>query len=252
MPWDPERYHLFQSERSAPFEDLLKLLQVRPGLQVIDLGCGTGHLTRRLAGYLPQSQVLGIDSSAEMLEQAKDQETPGLRFEFGRIDEISGQWDLVFSNAAIQWVADHHNLVPRLFSLVNPGGQLLVQLPSNHNHPSHRMIVELAQEDPFRQALGGWTRRSPVLSIENYAEILYNEGAQSLVVFEKIYPHVLADADAIADWNSGTVLVPYMERLPAELRETFMTRYRQRLRDYWPGSPVFYGFRRILFSSLRP
>ncbi len=252
MPWNPERYHLFQSERSAPFEDLLKLVHVRPGLQVIDLGCGTGNLTRRLADYLPQSEVIGIDSSAEMLKQAEALESPGLHFEFGRIDEIRGKWDLVFSNAAIQWVPDHHNLVPRLFALVNPGGQLLVQLPSNHNHPSHRIIVETAQEEPFCQALGGWTRRSPVLSIEDYAEILYQQGGQDLVVFEKIYPHVLADADAIADWNSGTVLVPYMERLPSELQDAFMARYRQRLRERWPGSPVFYGFPRTLFSATHP
>jgi trans-aconitate 2-methyltransferase len=252
MPWDPERYHQFQEERSAPFGDLLGLVHIRPGLKVIDLGCGTGELTRRLAERLPGSQVLGIDASPEMLERARSQERPGLRFESGLIEQVKGQWDLVFSNAAIQWVDDHPALVPRLLSMVRPGGQLVIQMPSNHSHPTHTLILEVASQQPFRQALGGWTRRSPVLTIDAYARLLYDQGGSEIAVFEKIYPHVLADADALADWTSGTALVPYFERLGPELRELFMERYRLRLWGLYPGSPVFYGFRRILLAATRP
>jgi trans-aconitate 2-methyltransferase len=251
MPWDPERYHQFQEERSAPFEDLLGLVHIRPDLQVIDLGCGTGELTRRLADRLPGSQVLGIDASPEMLERARSQERPGLHFDSSLIEQVKGQWDLVFSNAAIQWVDDHPALVPRLLSMVRPGGQLVVQMPSNHSHPTHTLIQEVAGQQPFSEALGGWTRRSPVLTIDTYARILYDHGGREITVFEKIYPHVLADADALADWTSGTALVPYFERLGPELRELFMERYRQRLWELYPGSPVFYGFRRILFAATR-
>lgn len=251
MPWDPDRYHLFQKERSAPFEDLFGLVNVRPRLSVLDLGCGTGELTRHLADRLPDSQVLGIDSSPEMLERAASQARPGLRFEAGRIEEVSGQWDLVFSNAAIQWVDDHVALVPRLLAMLSPGGQLVVQMPSNHSHPTHLYIQETAREEPFYQALGGWLRHSPVLSIETYAELLYQHGGQELVVFEKVYPHILVDADALADWTSGTALVPYFERLSEAQRALFMERYRQKLRARWPYSPVFYGFRRTLFAATR-
>ena len=252
MPWDPERYHQFQEERSAPFEDLINLVHIRPGLQVIDLGCGTGELTSRLADRLPGSQTLGIDASPEMLERARSQERPGLCFELGLIEQVKGQWDLVFSNAAIQWVDDHPALAPRLLSLVRPGGQLVVQMPSNHNHPTHTLILEIAGQQPFREALGGWTRRSPVLTIDAYARLLYDHGGSEITVFEKIYPHVLADADALADWTSGTALVPYFERLGPERRELFMEHYRQRLWELWPAGPVFYGFRRILFAATRP
>jgi trans-aconitate 2-methyltransferase len=251
MPWDPERYHQFEKERTAPFEDLLKLVKVRSGLQVIDLGCGTGELTRRLAEYLPESQVLGVDASAEMLERARPLERPSLRFTAGRIEEISGAWDLVFSNAAIQWIEDHPWLVPRLLSLVKPGGQIAVQLPSNHDHPTHTLILETAAEEPFRSALGGWVRRSPVLKAEEYASLLYRNGAEELDVFEKVYPHVLADAAALADWTSGTALVPYFERLDEGLKEAFLARYRQRLEEAFPEKPVFYPFKRILFSGRR-
>lgn len=252
MPWDPDRYHQFQRERFAPFEDLYALIKVRPGLRVIDLGCGTGELTARLAERLPDSEVLGIDNSPEMLARAKQLEHPRLRFELQAIETVEGSWDLVFSHAAIQWVDDHRWLVPKLFSLVRPAGQLVVQLPSNHGHPTHTLIETIASEEPFRRALGGWSRQWPTLSIEEYAQLLYEQGATEITVFEKVYLHVLADADALADWVSGTALVPYFERLPAELREQFMARYRERLRARWPSAPVLYPFRRILFAASRP
>ena len=90
------------------------------------------------------------------------------------------------------------------------------------------------------------------MPIDAYAELLFSHGAQTLTVFEKVYPHVLPDAGALADWTSGTALVPYFERLSPELRELFMARYRARLRDLWPGSPVFYPFRRTLFAATVP
>ncbi|OGO52770.1 MAG: trans-aconitate methyltransferase [Chloroflexi bacterium RBG_16_68_14] len=252
MPWDPHRYEQFKAERYVPFEDLVKLVRVRPGLQVIDLGCGTGELTRRLADLLPESDVLGIDSSAEMLAQAAQLARPGLHFEQRTIEEVDGAYDLVFSNAAIQWVRDHESLVPRLLGLVRPGGQLVVQLPSNHAHPTQTTIRELAGEPPFREALGGWSWDWPVLVVEAYAALLYVSGAADMTVFEKVYPHVLDDADALADWMSGTALVPYFERLPDGLRAQFVERYRERLRALYPSRPVFFGFRRILFAATRP
>src|SRR6478672_11114365 len=143
MPWDPQQYLKFQAERFLPFEDCLKLVEVKPGLRVIDLGCGSGELTRRLADALPDSDVVGIDSSAEMLEKAARQARPGLRFEQRSIEDVDGEWDLIFSHAALHWVDDHARLVPRLVGLCR---QLVVQLPSNHGHASHRCIRETEAE----------------------------------------------------------------------------------------------------------
>lgn len=249
MPWSPAQYHKFQKDRFAPFEDLFGLIKVRPWMSVVDLGCGTGELTRRLAERLPGSRVLGIDSSDAMLSEARAQAVENLSFEQGSIEQAEGSWDLVFSHAAIHWVDDHRSLIPKLLSLVSPGGQLAVQLPSNHTHPSHFLIEEIAGEEPFRSALGGWSRDSPVLSIGEYAELLYAGGADEITVFEKVYPSLLESSDAVAEWTSGTTLVPYFERLPEGLKEPFMDRYRQELRKYFPGSPVFYTFRRTLFAA---
>ena len=231
MPWDPDRYEQFSRERYAPFEDLIKLVQVREGLRVIDLGCGTGELTRRLADALPESDVVGVDSSPEMLSRAQEQARPGLRFEPGTIESVAGEWDLIFSTAAIQWAEDHPALVPRLFGLLRPGGQLVVQIPSNFSHPTNVFIDETAGEEPFREALAGWLHRWPVLTVDAYAELLYAHGGEELTIFEKVYPHVLDDTDALATWMSGTALVPYFERMPETLHEPFMERYRERLRD---------------------
>jgi trans-aconitate 2-methyltransferase len=252
MPWDPDRYHQFQREREAPFDDLLALIERRPGLQVVDLGCGPGELTRRLADELPESDVVGIDNSEEMLERASHDTRPGLRFELGDIGTVSGRWDLVFSHAAIQWLDDHEALVPRLVSLVRPGGQLAVQVPSNQRHPALAYIRDVAREQPFAAALGGYNRDFPVLTVDRYANLLYESGGTNLTAFEKVYPHVLEDADALVDWSLGTALVPYLERLPSELHESFLNQYREKLRARWPGRPVFYGFRRILFAATVP
>ncbi|MCA9905270.1 MAG: methyltransferase domain-containing protein [Anaerolineae bacterium] len=251
MPWNPDQYHKFQSQRAAPFEDLLRMIVVRPNLRVIDLGCGTGELTARLADALPDSDVLGVDSSAQMLAKAQPHARAGLRFEQADLAAVEGAWDLVFSHAAIQWVDDHAALIPRLWQLVAPGGQMAIQQPANHDHLSHVFARELAAEEPFRTALNGWVRIPPVMPMDRYAQMLFDLGAEDMTVLEKIYPHVLENADAIAEWTSGTLLVPYFERL-GDLRDNFMAAYRARLREAFPGSPVFYPFRRMLFTAHRP
>ena len=249
MPWNPDIYRQFEKERSAPFEDLLTLIERRNGLDVIDLGCGTGELTRRLAEELPDSNVLGIDNSPQMLAKAMPLAGANLHFEQAQLEEVTGRYDLVFSNAAIQWVPDHHALIPKLISLVRPGGQLVVQLPSNHKSVSHTAIIETASEARFHDALNGWTRPSPVLTVGEDAGLLYKHGGRKLTVFEKVYPHVLENADAVREWTKGTALVPYLEKLPAELHSDFLARYTERLRAHWPERPVFFGFNRILFAA---
>jgi trans-aconitate 2-methyltransferase len=252
MPWDPQRYGRFEKERLHPFEDLRGLIRVRPGLRVVDLGCGTGEITSRLAAELPGSEVLGVDSSQQMLARAAWLARPGLRFEQTTIESVDGEWDLVFSNAALHWIDDHPALISRLLGLVRSDGQLVIQIPSNHEHPAHLAILELAGEEPFRTALGGWVRRTPVLSLARYAELLHELGGLEIAALEKVYPHVLPSAAEIAEWTRGSTLVPYFERLPAGLHEPFLDRYRVRLEELYPRAPVFYGFRRILLAATRP
>lgn len=248
MPWDPERYFQFKKERYAPFEDLIRMVKVRPGLRVIDLGCGPGELTARLADSLPDSDVVGIDNSPQMLERAIPLARKGLRFELRAIEDLEGDYDLVFSHAALHWVKDHESTIPRFFSHVRPGGQMIVQMPSNQDHPVMSLIREIASTSPYADAATRKGAESFVLPLQNYAEMLYRSGGKELNIIEKIYPHVMENSDALADWTSGTALVPFMERLPQPLHDPFMAEYRKRLKQLYPGSPVFFGFKRILFS----
>lgn len=256
MPWNPDLYHQFAAQRSAPFVDLTALIDLRPGLRVVDLGCGTGELTRRLADMLPDSDVLGLDNSPEMLERAAEQARPGLRFERLSIEEFitgtSETYDLIFSHAALQWVDDHRWLIPALVQRVAPGGQIAVQMPSNHDHAVHRYARELAAEEPFAAAMAGYVRVSPVLPLDAYGEILFAAGCDAITAYEKLYPHLAENSDAVVDFTAGTLLIPYMERLPDDLRPQFMAAFRERVRGYFPGSPAFYTFKRTLFAARRP
>jgi trans-aconitate 2-methyltransferase len=254
MPWSPDTYNKFKAERYAPFYDLLALIHKKRDLSVIDLGCGIGEITNKLAKTLPGSTVLGVDSSAEMLKDSMQFTEENISFRNQTIEDIvkSGeQWDLVFSNAAIQWVENHQQLVPNIIKLVKRGGQFAIQLPSNHTHYSHLAIKEVAGMEPFKTALKAWTRTVPVLSIEEYSSILFKCDVSAITVFEKIYPHVLKDSDAMVDWVSGTALVPYIERLPKELLESFMSEYKKKVHAKFPEEPVFYPFKRtFIYGTL--
>ena len=252
MSWNPETYNKFKSERFAPFYDLLTLVKVKPSLNVIDLGCGTGELTRKLADYLPGSTVLGIDSSQEMLNDSTAFANENVRFECKSIEKqvtLEEKWDMVFSNAAIQWVEDHKNLLPKLISTIKPGGQLLIQTPSQNHNITNRLLDELGDEQPYRTIYKNWKRVSPVLEIDEYGQILFENGSKSITVYEKIYPLVLPDTNALYNWVSGTALIPYLEKLGTPEKETFVNEYRNRLRKNFHQTPVFYPFKRIIIEA---
>jgi len=252
MSWDPQQYHKFKADRLAPFNDLLALIKIRSGLSVLDLGCGTGELAKALAEKLPDSHVAGVDSSPQMLTEAQEYGSARVAFSLGNVESLEGQWDLLFSHAVLHWVDGHEALFPQLWRHIKGGGQLAVQLPANHRHPSHTCIIAAASEEPFKTALAGWVRHSPVLEIDQYAQILYGCGATDFTVMEKVYPTYLPEAAAIAEWTKGTTLVPYFERMPPELHEPFLQRYRELLGESLPGGPLLFTFRRILFAAVKP
>jgi trans-aconitate 2-methyltransferase len=257
-PWDPARYERFAAERTAPYFDLLGLVRPLPGGRAADLGCGTGALTVELHRRVQAAETLGLDSSAAMLERAAELARGGLRFARGDIAEFGsgetgGPWDLVFSNAALQWVPDHPRLLERLSATLAAGGQLAVQVPGNHDHVSHLVAAELAAEGPFRSATGGYQRVSPVETPERYAELLERLGFVEQHVRLQIYPHHLAGPEQVIEWSRGTLLTDYQRRMPAELFDRFLAAYRERLlRRLDQRRPYFYPFKRILLWACGP
>ncbi len=252
MAWNPELYDQFKKERSAPFFDLLKLVIPKDNLKVIDLGCGTGELTSELPGYLPGSKITGIDSSAEMLEKAKRFETGQLKFYQKSIEEqleANETFDLIISNAAIQWCDHHEKLFPEIISKINKGGQLAVQIPSNHEFIVHQLLKKVAKTEPYKSAYHSWTRQYSVLKIEDYARIMFDHNGSEITVFEKVYSLVMDDAEAVFTWASGTAMIPYLDKLPEDLQQSFKEDYKKELKHIFTKSPVFYPFKRTFISA---
>jgi trans-aconitate 2-methyltransferase len=251
--WDPGQYQRFAAERAAPFHDLLALCRPVPGGRVVDLGCGSGELTARLHRQLEAAETVGLDSSPAMLERAAAVAGDGLRFAEGDIGEFrEGGWDVIFSNAALHWLPDHAGLFERLAVLLNPGGQLAVQMPANHDHPSHLVAADVAGEEPFRTALGGYRRVSPVQAPEWYSELLDRLGLADQHVRLQVYLHHLASRDEVVEWVKGTLLTDYESRMPPPLFEEFLDRYRRRLLPRLEDSrPYRYPFKRLLLWGRR-
>lgn len=255
MTWNPEAYHRHREARNAPVRDLLAMIPELSYQEIVDLGCGTGEPTRTLAERFPGARVLGLDSSAEMLARADARELPNLRFQQGDILDLEGDYDLIFSNAALQWLPDHPALLARLWEHLRPGGMLAVQVPANHDHDSHRLLTGTADE--FAAELAGFTRfgtahgGSPVLTPAAYAERLDELGGVDITSISKVYPVVLPGAEGVLDWTRGTALVPYLSRLGTQDGERFTAAYLGKLRERWPGERVFYAFTRALFSARR-
>lgn len=252
--WDPAQYERFSDERSAPFFDLLALVAPVAGGRAVDLGCGTGELTRVLHERTGAGATVGIDSSEAMLAKSRSHAGDGLSFELRDIaDWVPGDpVDLVFSNAALHWVDDHPELFARLTAALQPGGQLAVQVPANHDHASHLVAERVAAEAPFRDALGGYVRRSPVLPPERYAEMLDRLGYASQHVRLQVYLHLLPEPVAVVDWVKGTLLTDYKRRLPDALYEEFVARYRELLLiELGEERPFRFTFKRVLLWGRR-
>lgn len=249
--WNPAQYHRFAAERRQPFVDLLALVAPVPGGRVADLGCGTGELTAELHRASGAAETVGVDASEAMLAEGRGRAGGGLRFAAGDIaafpdDDTAGPFDVVFSNAALQWVPDHPGLLTRLAGVLNAGGQLAFQVPANFDHPSHAVARELGA------AAGVPDRVVPVMAPEDYAEALDALGFEQQLVRLQVYGHHLASTDDVVEWVRGTLLTSYQAALSAEEFDAFLASYRAELRSrLGDRRPYFYAFKRILVWGRR-
>jgi trans-aconitate 2-methyltransferase len=254
--WDPDQYERFKAERTRPFWDLVALVQPLPGGRIVDLGCGTGELTKELHRHLGASETVGIDTSATMLERAKPFAGDGVRFEQGDIAMWEPEpYDLVFSNAALHWLPDHQRLLTRLTEALPTGGQLAVQVPANTDHPSHIIGRAVARESPFAEALADDPPPDPatrVLAPEAYAELIDELGFGEQHVRLQVYTHHLASSADVVEWSKGTQLTFFRVRLSDDLYDAYVERYRQRLLEViGERRPYLYTFKRILLWGRR-
>jgi trans-aconitate 2-methyltransferase len=251
--WDPEQYERFRGERSRPFFDLLARIPDRSYGSVVDLGCGTGDLTAALADHWPEARVTGVDLSEEMLVPARE------RAEAGRLGFLKGDlagWrpeqpaDLIVSNAAIQWVADHDALLKHLVSFLGAKGVLAVQMPANFDSPSHTLLKKLGAEQRWAKKLGKRMRHDLVQPLEWYVEKAWGLGLE-VDAWETVYQHVLPGKDAVLEWMKGTGLRPVIAALKGAELDAFLAAYSKKLSAVYPETPsgTRFPFRRIFFVA---
>jgi trans-aconitate 2-methyltransferase len=253
--WDPEVYLARADERSRPFHDLLARVGARDPSLVVDLGCGPGTLTRTLLDRWPGARVAGLDSSPEMVARAARHGVPGrLTFAAGDVRTWSpgAPVDVVVANAVLQWVPGYLDLLARLVGALVPGGWLALQLPANHDAPTHRLLAEVAARPRWRDALRG-TATPWSAPAEEHLSRLAGTGCD-VDAWETTYLHVLAGEDAVLGWVRGTALRPVLTALPEADHAEFLAEYGALLREAYP--PAAHGtvlpYRRTFAVARRP
>jgi trans-aconitate 2-methyltransferase len=238
VKWDPAQYELFAAERARPFYDLVAQIPTRDPREVVDLGCGPGTMTATLADRWPDAHVYGLDSSESMIDTASALVRPGcLEFGLGDI----GTWrpgpdtvDVIVSNAALQWVPGHADLLPVWAAALRTGGTLAIQVPVSRGHAVMDAVRDLATSPAWADRLGpaasGYGPRSvsPVLPGDEYLDILARAGL-AVNAWETTYLHVLPGDDPVLEWFAGTGLRPYLNALADD--GPALARFRAQLND---------------------
>jgi trans-aconitate 2-methyltransferase len=257
MPtWDPAQYAQFAAERARPCRDLIAAIAIDSPRHIVDLGCGPGNSTAMLAQRWPAAQILGLDTSAEMLESARATEAQA---QFDHIDITawaaqSGEWNVVFSNAALQWVPDHQALFSRLMQRIRQGGALAVQVPADMQAPAHVIARELARstkwQTQFVTTPRGWHVHPP----DFYYDALSSLATQ-VDLWTTDYFHAMPSVEGITEWYRGSGLRPYLDALGTlSARHEFLAEYTERLRDAYSvraDGRVLLPFKRLFVVAYR-
>jgi len=233
MVWSPSIYMTFGEERTRPAVELVARIRTEHPEHVIDLGCGPGNSTAVLAARWPNAKLEGLDSSPDMLAQARKSQ---VRAEWIQADLASwsaqAKYSVIFSNATLQWLDSHETLIPRLLGFLEKGGTFAFQVPHNMDAPSHQLMRETAASGPWASKLKN-VREVAVLSPVDYFEIFSTCGARS-DIWETEYLHVLEGEDAVYKWVSATGLRPFVQTLADDERAAFIADYKRRLNRAYP------------------
>jgi trans-aconitate 2-methyltransferase len=253
--WDTALYLKFEAERTQPARDLLARVSVNVR-RIVDLGCGPGTSTQLLAARFPDAEIVAIDDSEEMLVAARAR-LSGITF----LKRDIAAWrptvrpDLIFANAALQWLPDHHDLVPRLMSFLAEGGCLAIQMPDNLQEPSHALMRMVAADGPWADRLVPVAKtRGLIGAYSDYYNWLKPLSAR-LDIWQTIYVHPLSGVGAVVDWFRGSALRPFLNLLDECEREQFVARYMRELADAYPAEPdgrLLFLYPRLFVVAVKP
>ena len=254
MAWDPKTYLAFGSERTRAASDLLARIPLTAPKRVADLGCGPGNSTALLRARWPDAEIDGIDSSPEMLAEARASGIDARLISADIADwRPTNTYDVIYSNAALQWLRGHEALIPRLFSFVAPGGVLAIQIPRNYDEVCQVLVREAVADPRWSEKLQGardwWNGLAP----ERYYDLLA-PSANRIDLWETRYFHILEGEDAVFQWMMGTSLRPFAAALDSPLKEIFLEDYRHRLAAAYPRRPdgkTIHRFLRLFLVAFR-
>ena len=253
--WNPELYSKFMAERTQPAVDLAQRITVRNPERVIDIGCGPGNSTKVLADLFPNAHIIGADNSEDMIKRARglypdiDFITFDAQNDFGRLEK---GFDVVFSNACIQWVPDHPKLLADMMSVLKKGGMLAVQIPDNFSEPIHRIIHELVCGEKWSGRIKN-KRSFYNMSQSGYFDLL-SELTTEFSMWETVYYHRMPSHESILEWYKGTGLRPYLSSLSEpearELENDVLIEVKKAYPKQKNGEIIF-RFPRLFFLALK-
>jgi len=253
--WSARQYLKFEDDRTRPSRDLLAQVPLDRAERVFDLGCGPGNSTELLIERFPDAEVIGLDSSSDMLRQARER-LPGRAFVRGDLTTWSPpeRTDLLFANAVFQWVPDHPAVLARLLEALPAGGVLAVQMPDNTNEPVLALMRDVAERGPYAGHPGlEHATRSALPKPGGYYDLL-RPLASHLDVWHIVYNHVMAEPQAIVEWFKGSALRPFLDALDGAAREVFLTDYTSRIAEVYPArydGKVLLRFPRLFILAVR-
>jgi len=253
--WSATQYLKFEDERTRPPRDLIAQIPLARAERVIDLGCGPGNSTELLVARYPDAEVTGLDSSPDMLAQARER-LPKCAFVQADLTSWTPpqRTSLLFANASFQWLPDHQAVLRRMLESLPPGGVLAVQMPDNMNEPALALMSRVAGHGPWagNPALAA-AAREPLWRPEAYYDLLKPLCAQ-LDIWHTIYNHVMAGPQAIVEWFKGSALRPYLSALEPGLGDAFLAAYLAEIKQHYGArhdGRVLLPFPRVFIVAVR-
>jgi trans-aconitate 2-methyltransferase len=255
MTWSVAQYVKFEHERTRPVRDLVARIPNAEVISAADIGCGPGNSTEVLRERYPGARIIGLDSSTDMIEAARER-LHDIAFEVADIREWRPKepLDVILANAVLQWVPDHETLLPALIGKLKAGGALAAQMPDNLDEPSHRLMGEIASDGPWvaklKYAAAARTERHP----PDWYFRLLRAHAPHVDVWRTTYFHPLAGAHAVVEWLKGTGLRPFLDPLEQSEREAFLARYEEAIAKAYPAEAdgtVLLPFPRLFVVATR-
>ena len=253
MPnWNPKQYEKFLKDRTRPAIDLVNRLEEFAPNSILDLGCGPGNSTKVLKDKFPKAKILGADNSDEMLEKARGL-YPDIEFinldANGDLHEVNEMFDIVFSNACIQWLPNHKELLPKLMTLLSSNGVLAIQIPMQREHPVHMIINELANTTKWSDKIT--PRQYNNLTTEEYFDVL-SDISNDYEIWETTYCHRMPSYESIIEWYKGTGLRTYLEQLTESDADNFINDVYNELKQRYKkqkNGEILFRFPRLFFMA---